>query len=510
MSEYNGIGGKLARPVIECLKSLKNYIRDYDPLENDCRYDIFQELLTFRKSWRKLSTSLEEIDNNINQDLVREFYENNICIDECRAREDFINIISKNFENNTHPAFEMYYHNNVDENEDLNYSVVSSNESFETFIKILEFDFEERQKKIAELESIKQEHLELVAESKSMDLEQEELNKYIEPFKKSLELITSYLDDSNCEENEGFCPNTLLELHKNLRPIYIYFNSFKDRINSNNDHDQVVHVNVDEYGQVVIGINRPLSKIEFDTVSTNFQDFLINIFPIKLEFSTMNTLSSREVVLLSVFMNTNKQLKCHIFSDILFDKDTGENIPLIDEETLEVLQEEISGKPYYWLQYFVNNVSVIPIKLNEMNLDPGDLFKMIECRIQNFIFFNFLLYLASIGPQLFISFILFYSEIESIDTQAIEINFDSFSFNTVNEISKHSILIKTENKDIYVEIELSGNMSYCIKFDELIYKEEFRFIENELNIDKNLVYNKEITMNFCKNLSQALLNIKPN
>ncbi|KAK9171958.1 hypothetical protein CmeUKMEL1_04775 [Cryptosporidium meleagridis] len=509
MSEYNGIGEKLSKPVIECLKSLKSYIRNYDPLENDCRYGIFQELLAFRKSWRKLSTSLDEIENNINQDLVREFYENNICIDECRAREDFINLISKNFENNTHPAFEMYYHNNFDENTDFNYSVASSNESFETFIKMLEFDFEERQKKIAELESIKQEYLELIAESKSLDLEQEELDKYIEPFQKSLELITDYLDDSNCEENQSFCPNTLLELHQNLRPIYIYFNSFKDRINSKNDNDQVVHVTVDEHGQVVIGINGPLSKVEFDTVSTNFQDFLFNIFPIKLEFSTMNTLSSREAVLLSVFMNRNKQLKCHIFSDILFDKDTGENIPLIDEESSDVLHE-VSGKPYYWLQYFVNNVSVIPIKINEVNLEPNDLFKMIEYRIQNFIFFNFLLYLASIGPQLFISFILFYSEIESLDTQIIEINFDSFSFNTVNEISKHSILIRTENENIYVEIELSGNMSYYIKFNELIYKEEFRFIEDELNIDKNLVYNKEITMNFCKDLSRALLNIKPN
>ncbi|OII73029.1 uncharacterized protein cubi_02260 [Cryptosporidium ubiquitum] len=509
MSEYNEIGEKLSEPVIKSLKSLRNHILNYDFLENNCRYDIFQELLAFRKSWRELSISLEEIDNKINDDLVKEFYENNLCIDECKVRENFINIISNNFENNIHPAFEMYYHRNVDENEDLNSLVLSSTESFEKVIKTLEFDLEDRKKKLVELESIKQKYSELVTESKSMNHQEEELNKHIEPLKKSLEIFTNFLDDSKGENSEGFCPDTLLELHKYLRPIYIYFNSFMDKINSKNDNDKVVHVTVDEYGQVIISINKPLSKLVDDKASQNYKDFLVSIFPIKLEFSTMNTLSSREVILLSVVFNTEKQLKYHIFSDILFEKDSGENIPLIDEETMDILPNDIYGQPYYWLQFFVNNKEVIPLKVTEMNIDPSDIFKIIEYRIQNFVFFNFMLYLASIGPKLFIDFILFYLKIEFLDTQVIEINLEKYSLNTINECNKHSLIIKVNNKNIYIEINLSGNMSYCITFDESTYREEFTFTKNEFN-NNNLVYNREITRNFCKKLFQILSKIQQN
>ncbi|KAJ1609907.1 putative transmembrane domain-containing protein [Cryptosporidium canis] len=498
MSSYIGLGKKLGGPVIKSLQSLKNSIIKFDNSDEDGKHDVCLDILAFRRGWRKLSTCFGMINNDINRGLALAFHENSMCIDECIMRENCFDDVLNNFESRIYPGFEAYFHKSMDKNKALSSSAIYSCASLEKLIETLMIDFERRKLMLEELELFKRECSALANEPSSIDPQKEELRKKIEPFKGSLETFTNYLDDLNGDDSRNFCSATLLDLNHNLVPIYIYFISFMDRINTVYNIGKAIGVNIDESGNVIITVNKPFLKVAA-TTSSAFQKFFINVFPIKMKFSMMSTLYSREIVLLSVILNGNRLVKYNIFSDILFDKDSGEIIPLIDKETMNILPRETYGQPYYWLQFFVNNIKVIPKKMGEMKINPCDLFKVIEYRINNFTIFSFILYLASIGPDEFISFILLHSGVKSINTEITQIVMGSYKFDLINEREKNSFTIKTKTKNIHVEIKLFGNMSYRIKHNDVIYKEEFSFVRNEFNM-KNVNYNREITTHFCRKI----------
>lgn len=500
MPRYNGVGESLSKPVVESLVALKNYIAKYDPLEYDCHSDILLELAEFRKGWRKLTVYFDEIYSEINGGIVNRSHENDMCIGECINRENSLDIISKNSESFIIPSFEMNSQFNVNKGEDSHNESESGNCLLDKAVEMLELDLQRRLDEVAETESSCHS-----SDTGSVDFQEEELEENIDSFRKSLEKFTKYLDNFYCEDNKGFCPVTFLELHNNLRMIYLYLNSLMDRVNYD-CNGEVINVYVNENDKVISIIDRPLSEVVYKITKT-YPDFLTNIFPIRIEFYMMNSLSNRKATLLSVFLNTDKPLKYDIFSDILFDRDNGEHIQFIDQESFDILPKDPYGRPYYWLQYFVNNKDVIPRIIKDISVDPNDLFRIIEYRIQNFVIFNLILYLASLGPEHFVDFILFYLEVGPVDTTVTQIVMDDYNFNLINENNYYSFTIRTDIKDIYVEIKLSGNMGYCTTYDEFLFKEEFIFIENEFSIN-NLVYNRSITTNFCKTIYSALLHFE--
>lgn len=493
----NSIGEGLSKPVIESLVALKDYIAKYDPLEYDCHGEILLELAEFRKGWRKLTAYFDDIYNEINSDIVNKSHENDMCIDECINRENSLDIISKNSESCILTSFEENSQADVDTSEDFYSDSASGSCSLEKAVEMLEFDLQRRLDEVADTDSSCQN-----SDAGSVGF-QEDLEESIESFRRSLEEFTDCLDHLYSSKDEkGFCPITFLELQNSLRMIYMYLNSLMDRVN-NSCNDEVINVDVDKNGQVIAIINKPLSEA-VNKVTNAYPDFIASIFPIKMEFYTKTSLSNRKVTLLSVLLNTDKPLKYDVFSDILFDKDNGENIPFVDQESFYISPKDFHGQPYYWLQYFVNNKDVIPRIVKDVNVDPNDLFRIIEYRIQNFITFNLILHLASLGPEDFVDFILFYLDVGPVNTKVTQIVIDDYNVNLIDEKNHYSFTVKTDVKDIYVEIELSGNMGYCIKYDESIFRQEFVFIEDEFSAN-NLVYNKGVVTDFCKTLYSALL-----
>ncbi|OII76118.1 hypothetical protein cand_007070 [Cryptosporidium andersoni] len=364
--------GNVAEVVLDELDILAGLLKDLKSRDSKIFYKIYHSLLRLRHNWRELSINAEQ-----NNTLLQEHY-NNLILDkklqlfELNQRKMNIEYIIRDILNCIHPAFDTFVKQTSPDKIDTKCETL--NEVFETTEEHLYNDLRERKVRKTEEEALNKRKESLTSQLQSLKKQREDIPRQFEGLSKHLENVKKYLLKMNILQRNPI--DNLQDLPLPLKIIYIKFRIYIDSY-TREDKD-IIGLLIDEYGVISININKFIDNIQpKDNDYMNFNGDLYEL-PIRLEFSLMNSISSLEVVVASIYSSKNKLLSHSILADLCFPNDDGTLIPLIEDETLEITTKSEYGRAYIWVQALSNN-SNIPSDYTNPKVD--DIIRNIQKRL---------------------------------------------------------------------------------------------------------------------------------
>ncbi|KAH7646870.1 hypothetical protein FG379_002022 [Cryptosporidium bovis] len=499
MTEIFSRGTVITDHVLNSISLLRSYISNYNK-DTIHANSISQELMSLRRSWRELITYLDELDNNVNKDLTVQIKDLELSINECWEKIITILNMSSLSKTDTKPAFELFLRYRK-EDISTNVSNELTNLSDE-LLKNMEIDLAEKVELEAKLHDYIREYTKMFYELEMLKRRTEDLIQKVEPLCDIMANIKNSITENQNDTDNLKSYDILIKIPNSLKPIYIFFYPIIIRNKRIENDENVMDIGVNEYGQISVLFNKPMNNIIKESNSQCYSEFLSLFFPIKLVFSKVSLDKSTDLAVVSAFIHGDKLVKFHIFSDLLFEGDIGDYICSIDNHfTEEELTDFNCGIPYYWIQFIINNRKVIPINTNDINIKTSDIYKIIDLRIQNFVFFNFIIYLISKSPNNFINFISEFLGNGKLGKKST-CNLQEYDITKTHLMSEFSFAFTLENRKYEVSINFSGNISYKIRKDRT--NAQGSFVNNGGNFTDILKYNQDLSLNFCRDLIRLL------
>ncbi|KAH8739441.1 hypothetical protein FG386_000413 [Cryptosporidium ryanae] len=495
MFETLNKGSVIADHVISSINLLRDYIFNYNKDVVQIN-NISHELMSLRRNWRELIVYLDELENNMNHDSAIKIKTLELLVNECWEKISII-LNALNLSNiDSRPAFELFLRYRKEDIclDETNGLINLSDE----LLKNMEIDLKEKFELEAKLHEYTIEYTKMFYELEMLKRRTENLVQEIEPLYDKMVNIKNFILENQKDTENLRSYDVLIGLKNNLKPIYVFFNPIiiqnKRITNDENIMDMIVH----GCGKISVLFNKPIINNIKENNYRYYSEFLSLFFPIKLEFSTLNLYNLTEAVTVTTFIHGDKLVKFHIFSDLLFEGDIGDFTSSIDSNFSEDEFADFNcGIPYYWIQFLINNKKVIPISIDDINIKINEIYKVIDLRIQNLTFFNFVIYLVSKSPSNLINFISEFLGNGKCNRKLI-CNLQGYDISKVHLTSEFSFFFTLESRKYEVSIDFIGNISYKIRRDRTTVQSSFT--NNGGGFTDILRYNQDLSLNFCRDL----------